>query len=285
MAVSSAQSFANYAPTQSLVNAWSNSAIANQNYLGKLIKADAKNQERMLDYATQAQASADAFNREQAAAQRLWTTYMSDTAHQREVADLKAAGLNPVLSANAGAPVGNGASASSSNALTGVFGNMANTALAAINNLSQTMATNSAGMFQNLTNNQTQRYAAMLSAKTNLSINEAQMQMNKYIAELNSLTSQEVARISGEYGVSKQAVANLASNYSADLAYAASVYSSDKSAYISTLNNIRDNNTDIKINNSNVELGVLQSIIGAISGAMPNINYGISRSSSTVKKI
>ena len=65
MAVSSAQSFANFAPTQSYVNAWANSAVANQNYLGKMIKADAQNQERMLKYATQAQASADAFNREQ----------------------------------------------------------------------------------------------------------------------------------------------------------------------------------------------------------------------------
>jgi len=65
------------------------------------------------------QAQANQANRGIAADQMAFQEMMSSTAHQREVADLKAAGLNPLMSLNGGAPGAPGASASMSNVFEG----------------------------------------------------------------------------------------------------------------------------------------------------------------------
>lgn len=66
-------------------------------------------------FSAKSQAQTNQANADQAQAQMDFQERMSSTAHQREVDDLKKAGLNPILSANAGASTPGGAMANFQN--------------------------------------------------------------------------------------------------------------------------------------------------------------------------
>lgn len=150
----------------------------------------------------------NAFNSAQVKQQMDFQERMSSTAHQREVKDLLAAGLNPILSANGGASAPAGASATSDNST----------------------ATLKAQQAINRENIAASKYQAELNAGI-------QLEMNKQ----NIVSAQKMARwqnaLNRELGYAQMAnntdIANIgagASMYAANTSSSASRYGSDVSA-------------------------------------------------------
>lgn len=113
------------------------------------------------------------FNHDEAELQRSWEANMSNTAHQREVADLQAAGLNPILSANAGASTPSGSSANASN-----FAGADTSALSAIasvigNSMAANAAITSAALHAQATQNAAYVSADATKYASNNSLNSA----------------------------------------------------------------------------------------------------------------
>lgn len=166
--------------------------IANHNNL----TSEAMAREQMA-FQERANAKAMDFSATEAQKTRDWQTMMSDTAHQREVRDLIAAGLNPLLSANQGAAVG---SASSAQGVTS-SGAKGNVDTGAVNALTQAyvqakqieMQEKSlaiqdknieAQLIMNGLNNETTKYAADKGAAASMYSSGLMSSANRYAAEL-----------------------------------------------------------------------------------------------------
>lgn len=158
------------------------------------------------------------FSAKEAAKNRDWQKMMSDTAHQREIKDLQAAGLNPVLSAMGGngAAVGSGATAQSSSG-SGQKGEVDTS-------LSHGMVS----LLGSMLSSQTQLAQTAMSARSNEAIAEKNNSMQHLIAELTGQYSLARQQMAGEYGLKQTGISAAASRYMAELSSAASRYGSDQ---------------------------------------------------------
>lgn len=183
-----------------------------------------------MSYQQQSDANAMAWSASEADKNRQWQERLSNQAHQREVQDLIAAGLNPILSANNGAYTGSGATGqafSSSGAqgmvdtsASGIMGSIAN---AVINTASQAAI---AEMY-----NDTSRYtadmqyaASKMAAETSIYNEHSRNEANKIMTAMNNQADIAQAQIHGNATVSAAGAAAAAQRYYADKSSAASMY-------------------------------------------------------------
>lgn len=159
------------------------------------------------DWQERQNALAMQFNAQEAAKSRSWQEYMSNTAHQREIRDLKAAGLNPVLSAMGGngAAVTSGATASgvTSAGAKGEVDTSANAALVQI--------------LGSVLSAQTQLQTANVNARTQEAVADKYTAMEKLVAQIGA----DASKYGAELGYA-------GSKYNANMHYSLGKYQTDK---------------------------------------------------------
>lgn len=227
--------------------------------------------------ARQAQIAMD-FNAAEAAKNRDWQQMMSDTAHQREVRDLQAAGLNPVLSAMGGngASVTSGASASTSGAGTGASAQGDHSASQAL-----------VGLLGTMWSTQTQLEAQRVSAQNNMAIAEKQNATSELIAKMYTDQSREASQLAAQVGLSQSEISAAASRAMASISAAATRYGWDTSYVIS----YERNAVEKEINSMNIDAAkqrqVYDGILSMVEGyrnAMVTMR-GQDLSSTTAKNV
>ncbi len=162
--------------------------------------------EKQRAWSAEQSARAMRFNAQEAAKNRDWQQMMSNTAHQREVKDLMAAGLNPVLSAMNG----NGAAVTSGATASGVVGSGSKA----------DADTSSSGAIANLLGSILAAQTAIQNANVNARTQEA-------VADKYNAMSEIVANINAAAGIQQAGIHAGATRYAAEQSAAASRYVAD----------------------------------------------------------
>lgn len=156
------------------------------------------------------------FNASQVQNQMDFQERMSNTSHQREVKDLVAAGLNPVLSANNGASSPAGSSASADTSATNTKANLLMQQMQVGAQLAQTQA-----------NIESAQKMAKWQNELNREISLASLSNQKDIANIQAAASMYGADQSSSASAYAAQMASAASKYGVDKSYASNKYSVD----------------------------------------------------------
>lgn len=151
--------------------------------------------ERQMQFQQASAREAMQFNADQAELSRKWQEMMSNTAHQREIKDLQAAGLNPVLSVmgGSGAPVTSGATASGYSSQ-GAKGDTDTSLSGALVSL----------------------FGSMLQSQTALANQAVSARTQEAIADKNNSMSYLISQLQAETTLSAANISAAASRYAAD---------------------------------------------------------------------
>lgn len=168
------------------------------------------------DWTEQMTAKQMEFNASEAAKNRQWQEMLSNTAHQREIRDLKAAGLNPVLSAmnGNGASVGSGATASASLG-SGSKADADTSASGAIANL-----------LGSILGAQTALQSANINARTQEAVADKYTAMEHIVAQIAAAAGIQQAGIHAGATRDAAAMSSSATRYAAGQAALASIFGS-----------------------------------------------------------